>query len=180
MGGEKVKRILGCFILLGMLVFMCATAVAQPHMELVDTQQIPEDRSFRGGFPISSEGKIVMTDIKGSKKSSKPWIGFYGKMENGTTFKVDLEFADGNIQVCALYKGNTPGRLDRKYVLRESLPANNKWRYPGTFSLDVVDDQATIKLGNKSYVWPGVSMLTGEMEVGRVSGKLEVYNYVRE
>lgn len=175
-----MKRFLGCFILLAILIAMCATAAAEPHMELADTQQIPENRSFRGGFPISSEGKIVMTDIKGSKKSSKPWIAFYGKMENGTTFKADLEFADGNIQVCVLFKGNTPGMLDRKYVLREKLPANDKWHYPGTFSLEVIENQATIKLGNKSYVWPGVRMLSGEMEVGRVSGNLEIYNYVRE
>lgn len=163
------------------LVAICGTVFAESGMVLVDTQQIPENRTFRSGYAAERfEGKIVMSDIKGSKVSSKPWIGFYGRMADGSSIKFDLEFADGNIQVCALYKGEKKGVLDRKYLLREALPANDKWRYYGTFVIEVVDGQAVITLGNKSYTWPGVSTLTGEMEVGRVSGKLEIYNYVRE
>lgn len=175
------KRFFICLSLMLILVAICITASAQPQMVLVDTQQISENRTFRGGFPINTpEGKVVLYDIKGSKVSSKPWIGFYGKMEDGSTFKVDLEFAGGNIQVCALYKGTKKGMLERKYLLREALPANDKWHYSGSFSFEVADNQAIIKLGSKSYIWPGVSTLTGEMEVGRVSGRLETYNYVRD
>jgi hypothetical protein len=99
---------------------------------------------------------------------------------DGKSVKFDLEFANGNIQVCALYKGDKKGLLDRKYLLRETLPANDKWRYNGIFTIEVVDGNAVITLGRKSYTWPGVSVLTGEMEVGRVSGKLEIYNYMKE
>jgi hypothetical protein len=70
--------------------------------------------------------------------------------------------------------------LDRKYLLRENLPAYDKWSYHGTFSLEVVDGRAVATLGNKSYTWPGVASLTGEMQVCDIGGKLEIYNFVRE
>jgi len=176
-----MRRFCVCLLMAAMLLALCAVASAEPRMELVDTQKIPENRTYRGGYTANPfEGKIVMSDIKGSKVSSKPWIGFYGKLTDGKNIKFDLEFTDGIIQVCALYKGDKMGLLDRKYILQETLPANDKWRYNGTFVIDVVDGNAVITLGMKSYTWPGVSVLTGEMEVGRVSGKMEIYNYVRE
>lgn len=165
-----------------MLAAMAGTAAAEARMVLADTQQIPENRLFMGGYAAGPlEGKIIMSEIRGSKVSAKPQITFYAREVNGKSIKFELQFADGNIQVCALYDGGThKGLLDRKYLLRETLPANDKWRYAGTFSLEVADGRAVITLGGKSYTWPEVSALTGEMQVSRVSGKLEVYNWVRD
>lgn len=176
-----MKKLISLLIMVFASVAMCAAAFANNRLELVDTQQIPENRLFRSGYVAEPfEGKIILSDIRGSKKSSKPWIAFYGKTTDGKSIKFDLEFADGNIQVCALYKGEKKGLLDRKYLLRETLPANDKWRYSQNFTIEVIDSQAIITLGQKSYTWSGVSTLTGEMEVGRVSGTLAVYNYVRD
>jgi len=176
-----VRRFFKCLAAAAVMLAVCAAAAAAPRMELVDTQQIPENRTFRSGYAADRfEGKIVMTGIKGSKVSSKPWIGFYGRMNDGSSIKFNLEFHDGNIQVCALYKGDKKGLLDRKYLLREALPANDKWRYNGAFAVEVVDGSAVISLGGRNYTWPGVVALTGEMEVARVSGKLEIYRWVRD
>lgn len=177
-----MRRFVKSFLLAAvMLLALCGTGLAEAGMVLADTQQITENRTYRGGYAAGPfEGKIVMSDIKGSKVSSKPWVGFYGRMADGSRIKFDLEFADGNIQVCALYKGDKKGLLDRKYLLREVLPAQDKWHYYKNFTIEVYDGNAVISLGNKTYIWPGVTGLTGEIEVGRVSGKLEIYNYLQE
>lgn len=178
-----MQRFLKCMMMtMVMMLALCAAAAAESGMVQVDTQQIPENRVYRSGYAVEPfEGKIVLSEIKGSKVSAKPWIAFYGRTIDGKSVKYALEFDDGNIQVYALYDGGTrKGLLDRKYLLHETLPARDKWQYSRSFTIEAVDGQAVITLGGQSYTWPGVTTLTGEMEVGRVSGKLEIYNYVRE
>lgn len=178
-----MQRFMQCLLMVTvMLLAICGTAFAEAQMVLVDTMQIPENRTFRRDYAADRfEGKIVLSEIRGSKVSSKPWIGFYAIGTDGKSVKFDLEFADENIQVCALYDdGSKKGLLARQYLLRNPISTHDKWRYNGTFVIEVVDGQAVITLGSESYTWPGVSALTGKMEVGRVSGKLEIYNYVRE
>lgn len=176
-----MRKLLGIVIMV-LLTAICSTAFGGYRLELTDTQQIPENRLFLSGYASAPfEGKIVLSDIRGSKVSSRPWITFYAKDTNGKTVKFQLQFADGNLHVLALYDGGTKkGLLDRKYLLRENLPVHDKWRYHDLFTIEVVDGQAVLTLGSKSYTWPGISSLTGEMQVARVSGKLEIYNYVWE
>ncbi len=164
-----------------MLLALCATTFAAPKLVLTDTQEIPNS-TFRGGYAANPfEGKIVMSAIKGSKTLSKPWIGFYALGADGKTVKFDLEFSGGNIQVCVLYDGGrNTGFLERKYLLRQVLPTHDMWHYNGPFSIEVRDGCAVVTLGSQSYTWPGVSTLNGVIEVGMVSGKLDIYHYVEE
>lgn len=164
-----------------MVLLVCAVAAAAPGMVLADSQELPGGRLFMGGFAADPECKIVMTDLRGWKKSGGGWIHFYAKDTDGKTIKYGLKFDDGTVQVYALYDGGShKGVLDRKYLLRENLPTYDKWSYHGTFSLEVADGRAVATLGNKSYTWPGVASLTGEMQVCDIGGKLEIYNFVRE
>ncbi|HWR28469.1 MAG TPA: hypothetical protein VN631_01440, partial [Negativicutes bacterium] len=60
------------------LLTVSGTGFTESRMVLADTRQIPENRTFRSGYAAERfEGKIVMSEIRGSKVSSKPWIGIY-------------------------------------------------------------------------------------------------------
>jgi len=135
-----VRRFFKCLAAAAVMLAVCAAAAAAPRMELVDTQQIPENRTFRSGYAADRfEGKIVMTGIKGSKVSSKPWIGFYGRVAlKGEDLRIEkpIRFAGRERWFSVSAYSPEPGYFS---VVFEDV-TDKKWLEDELLSLSLTDE----------------------------------------